>query len=431
MHVRRLFRLRVVWIGLIGLVAFPGAGLAEPVLPHLDDFPNLPLYHAVAIPSPDLEVLPRPVGGLEPEEPLGDFPEELAEDPWAEAFAEAFQPEPAAPDLPPYPVEINQAVERHLERYQSDGLRPIVGRWLDRSSRFLEMMQEVFRKKGIPEELAFMAMVESGFSPVAVSRAGAKGLWQFMERTGRRYGLRVDRWVDERLDPEKSTLAAAEHLKDLHSMFGDWFLAQAAYNAGALRVARAVARSRSNDFWTIARSPWLREETKQFVPQIQAAMLIAREPERYGFQVTPEEPLAYEVVPVDFSASLERLALLAGLPPAALRELNTALRRGVTPPGKSYPLRVPPGSAPAVGDAIEQLRQEKARTPARVVARGARGGRAPAGVYIVRPGDTLSHIATRHRLPLNELARLNDLDLGAPIFPGDRIRVTPATASSQ
>jgi len=428
MPARRDIRLVALSITLIGFLGTPGAGLGEAFL-----FPSEgplwpPVLSATAIPLPDVEIL-HPLEG--PSLPLDeDQVVDLTRDPWAEAFA--LSPGEAVA-LPQYPVEVNGSVERFLERFQTSPRREVVGRWLDRSSRYLDMIRQVFRKKGLPEDLAFTAMIESGFNPLAVSRAGAKGLWQFMERTGRRYGLRVDRWVDERLDPEKSTEAAAEYLKDLFGQFGHWFLAQAAYNAGEVKVARAVERARSNDFWTIARGRWLREETKQFVPQIQAAALIGREPERYGFQVSPEEPLAYEVVSVPFSVELKQLAALAGLPADALKYLNPELRRGVTPPGGPYALKVPTGTGSSVSEALDRLSAELAEASRRAAKRVAKPPASSPGprVHVVKPRDTLSDIAKRYGVSVSELIRLNGLDPEATIYPGDKIRVTASVLLSE
>lgn len=426
--------LRVValCITIIGLLGTPGAGVGESFLLPSEESLGPPVESAAVIPPLDVETL-RPLeatgaGTLLPQE---EGRADLTPDPWAEAFALSRSEEALAP--PPYPVEVNGVVERFLERFQTSPRREVVGRWLDRSSRYLDMIRQVFRKKGLPEELAFTAMIESGFNPVAVSRAGAKGLWQFMEQTGRRYGLKVDRWVDERLDPEKSTEAAADYLKDLFAQFGHWFLAQAAYNAGEVKVARAVGRARSNDFWTIARGRWLREETKQFVPQIQAAALIAREPERYGFQVTPEEPLAYEVVTVPFSVELKQLEGLAGLESRALSDLNPELRRGVTPPGGVYALKVPSGAASSVAEALDRLSAQRAEAARRSAKRVAvpLGSPPPAGVHVVKPRDTLSDIAKRYGVSVADLVRLNGLDPEGRIYPGDRIRVTASILSSE
>src|SRR6266853_2423539 len=227
-----------------------------------------------------------------------------------------------SPAAPVFPIRDNAEVRFFLERFQSGSRRAVVERWIERSGRYAGMIQGVLRAKGLPEDLMFTAMIESGFNPVAVSRAGAKGLWQFMAPTARRYGLRVDRWVDERLDPEKSTVAAASYLRDLHAMFGSWELAKAAYNAGEMKVIRAMKALKTRDFWDLTRGSVLREETKNFVPAIQAATLIGREPERYGFVAAFAEPLAYEQAPVPAVTTLKRVAALAGVATDELEELN-------------------------------------------------------------------------------------------------------------
>ena len=381
-----------------------------------------------AIPAPEGETADGPESAGQAWETLSLPLDEGVDGMTPDASAEASADSP----LPAFPVETNGAVRHFVERW-TGSRREVVGRWLDRSSRYLDMIRQVFRKKGLPEDLAFTAMVESGFNPLAVSRAGAKGLWQFMERTARRYGLRVDRWVDERLDPEKSTEAAAEYLKDLFAQFGHWSLAQAAYNAGELKVARAVERARSNDFWTIARGRWLREETKHFVPQIRAAALIAREPERYGFQVNPEAPMVYEVVSVPFPVELKRLAALADLAPETLRDLNPELRRGMTPPGGAYALKVPLDSAPAVTEALERLSEQRAQGAKRQGVRAVPTSPSPpaGGIHVVKPRDTLSEIAKRYGVSVSDLVRLNGLDPDARIYPGDQIRVTASILPSE
>lgn len=424
MLARHRFWLASLSFLLISLRGLAGAGETE----FLAAAPDSEVAAIAAIPALEGETAGPPEsagqGGESQALPSDDGLSGLTPDPWFEMVAD--------PPLPPFPVETNGAVQHFVERW-TGSRREMVGRWLDRSSRYLDMIRQVLRKKGLPEDLAFTAMVESGFNPVAVSRAGAKGLWQFMEKTARRYGLRVDRWVDERLDPEKSTEAAAEHLKDLFAQFGHWFLAQAAYNAGQLKVARAVERARSDDFWTIASGRWLREETKQFVPQIQAAVLIARDPERYGFQVNPEAPIVYEVVSVPFSVELKKLAGLADLAPETLRDLNPELRRGMTPPGGPYALKVPPGSAHAVAEALERLSEQRAQAAKRHGVRAIQTSPPPlaGGIHVVKPRDTLSEIAKRYGVTVSDLARLNGLDPETRIYPGDRIRVTASILPSE
>src|SRR5438128_6615435 len=271
-------------------------------------------------------------------------------DPWAEAFAESSRLR-ATVVSPPYPLVINGAVQAFIERF-TGSRREVVELWLNRSGRYLSMIRDVLRNQGLPEDLAFVAMIESGYNPLAVSRAGAKGMWQFMAQTARRYGLRVDQWIDERLDPEKSTVAAAAYLRDLYTMFGSWALAQAAYNAGEVKVSRAIRATGSSDFWTLAQSKHLRRETKDFVPQIHAATLIGQDPERYGFEFTEPEPLVVETVTVPASTDLRRLAARSGVSLETLRALNPVLVRPVTPPGAAWTLVIPVGSRPGVQAAL-------------------------------------------------------------------------------
>jgi membrane-bound lytic murein transglycosylase D len=318
-----------------------------------------------------------------------------------------------------YRVHVNEHVRFFLERFQTGYRRAVVESWLARSGRYLPMVLDVFRDKGLPDELVFTAMIESGFNPVAVSHAGAKGLWQFMAPTARLYGLRVDRWLDERLDPEKSTVAAANYLRDLYTVFGSWDLAQAAYNAGEVRVQQAIQGTGSRDFWRLHRSPLLLDETKNFVPAIHAATLIGRQPERYGFTVVPEEPLRYEQVTVPRGSRLVRLAALSGVALAELESLNPELRQKQAPPDSAYELKVPPGTSAAVRTALEL------DTAPRKIAPAPR-----AGVHVVQVGDTVWRIAHQYGVTAKQLARWNGLERPDRIFPGERLRVTaPAIAS--
>ena len=318
---------------------------------------------------------------------------------------------------PAYRVQLNEHVRFFLDRFQTGYRRAITETRLARSGRYLPMILDIFREKGLPEELVFTAMVESGFNPVAVSRAGAKGLWQFMAPTARLYGLRVDRWMDERLDPEKSTVAAANYLRDLYTVFGSWDLAQAAYNAGEVRVQQAIQGSGTRDFWVLhRRSPHLLPETKNFVPAIHAATLIGRQPEQYGFTVVPEEPVLYDVVTVPRGSRLPRLAGLSGVALADLEQLNPELWQKQTPPDASYELKIPPGTATAMQAAVEL------ETASRRVA--SRATPAPrAGVHVVQTGDTVWRIARQYGVSTAQLARWNGLERPDRIFPGERLRV--------
>jgi membrane-bound lytic murein transglycosylase D len=243
-----------------------------------------------------------------------------------------------------FPLILNDSVENHLEYFKTRG-REVFQRWLDRSARYIPVMKDIFREKNLPEDLVYVAMIESGFNPYAVSWAKAVGPWQFMPATGKLYGLKIDWWIDERKDPVKSTYAAAEHLKDLHNLFGSWPLALASYNAGARKVQRAVLRTRSDDFWDLKASRYIRRETKNYVPKFMAATIIAKNPESYGFSIAGYVPFNYDTVVIEESTDLRLLARCAGCTYEEIKELNPELRRWVTPPDyDKYVLRIPAGT---------------------------------------------------------------------------------------
>ncbi|MDW7709812.1 MAG: LysM peptidoglycan-binding domain-containing protein [Deferrisomatales bacterium] len=356
-----------------------------------------------------------------------------------------------------------------------------------RGEQYLPMIRAILAEEGLPEELAYLALVESSFHPHARSPADAVGLWQFIESTGRASGLRIDWWVDERLDPEAATRAAAAHLKELYGRFGDWDLALAAYNAGPGGVARARASAQADCYWELSAAGALRAETRRYVPKFYAAVQLARDREANGGQGAGGS-LPYETVAVDTPVDLHTAARLAGSTPAELRELNPALKRGCTPPGPpSYRLRVPHGTARRVRDGLAaippaerlafqryQVRSgdslwEIARrhgTPASAVAelngladprrlrpgqelvipvaRGraasevARGGeavgrgrRGSSGIHVVQAGETVWGIARLHGVATADVLRWNGLGPSAAIRPGDRVAVAPPPRAKQ
>jgi membrane-bound lytic murein transglycosylase D len=355
---------------------------------------------------------------------------QAAETPAATIQTASFTPAPVPvqsvvirPTVKPvaaYRVHVNEHVRFFLDRFQTGYRRAIVEGWLARSGRYLPMILDVFREKGLPEDLVFTVMIESGFNPVAVSQAGAKGLWQFMAPTARLYGLRVDGWLDERLDPEKSTVAAANYLRDLYAQFGSWDLAQAAYNTGDGKIQQVINHTGSRDFWALRKSPLLPDETKNFVPAIHAATLIGRQPERYGFSVVPEEPLQYEQVMVPKGSRLVRLAALSGLSMQDLESLNPELRQKQTPPDVPYGLKVPLGTSHAVLAAVDL----DAATPRKIAS-------APGtGVHVVQAGDSVWRIAKRYGISAKQLVTWNGLDRPDRIFPGERLRVSALSSAS-
>jgi membrane-bound lytic murein transglycosylase D len=303
-------RITLFYLALIAVLLFPFKSLtANPVLSQSQDS-NIPSQ--LKPPSEDLAQL--------------DESDDLAEE-----------------KLYHIPMILNDSVENHLEYFKTRG-REVFQRWLDRSARYIPVMKEIFKEKNLPEDLVYVAMIESGFNPYAVSWAKAVGPWQFMPATGKLYGLKIDWWIDERKDPIKSTQAAAEHLKDLHNLFGSWPLALASYNAGAGKVQRAVLRTRSEDFWDLKASRYIRKETKNYVPKFMAATIIAKNPEAYGFTLTDYQPFKFDEVMIEESTDLRLIARCAECTYEEIKELNPELRRWVTPPHfDKYILRIPQG----------------------------------------------------------------------------------------
>lgn len=289
------------------------------------------------------------------------------------------------------PVVLNDSVLRFLNYYQGRG-REIMERGLRRSGKYLNLFREIFQREGLPLDLIYMAHVESLFNPRAYSRARAKGIWQFMKWTGLRLGLKQDWWVDERSDVIKSTEAAARYLKELHETFGDWHLVLAAYNVGPGRIERIISRYGPLDFWSMANRRMLPRETVNHVPSILAALLIFRNPGRYGFEVEPEPEVRFESVRVGYQVDLNVIAEQIETPVSQLQELNPELLRGITPDDGSHHLKVPPGKGELLSLRLAQLPPEK-----RLVLKHHR----------VRKGETLSHIARRYAVPVRAIAQAN------------------------
>jgi membrane-bound lytic murein transglycosylase D len=259
-----------------------------------------------------------------------------------------------------------------------------------------------------------MAHVESAYKTTAYSRARARGVWQFIAATGRRYGLRIDYWADDRLDPEKSARAAAAYLKDLYAEFGDWYLALAGYNAGEGKIRRAIKRTGKKDFWAIANTRYIRRETKNYVPAIIAATMISKEPEKYGFDFEPDAPVAYETVQVEGAADLRVLAKCAGTDFETMRDLNPALRRYQTPPYATTAVHVPPGTASRTLAALAEVPEDQRVLYAR---------------HKVRRGDTLSGLSRKYGVTVSAIQQANKMGRRTMIREGHTI-VIPTVAAS-
>jgi membrane-bound lytic murein transglycosylase D len=307
-------------------------------------------------------------------------------------------------------------IDRFVGELQN-GRREFVQRALDRSGGYREVMGPILEEEGVPVELTYVPLIESGFNTSAVSRSRAVGPWQFIRGTGKRYGLRIDGYVDERRDPEKSTRAAARYLRDLYDMFGAWPLALAAYNTGENRVGGIIERRGEMSFWEMTGRGYLYQETCDYVPAVLAAARIGAAPTDYGFEAPVMEPLLYEVVEVDRSISLRQVAQMAQSRLGEIEELNPALIRGLTPPGPDvYELRVPEGAGQMFELAYARWR------------RGLDVGSAPVAEAApiadwVRKGDTPATIARRLRVSVPVLMQFNRWTNARRLSPGQPVRV--------
>ncbi|MGQ0715511.1 MAG: transglycosylase SLT domain-containing protein [Gemmatimonadaceae bacterium] len=382
--------------------------------------------------------------------------------------------------------ETHKRVEFYVERFRGSA-RATFSEWLSRGTRYEPMIRTKLQAAGLPGDLTYLALIESGYNPHAYSRAAAVGMWQMMTATARGVGLRVDWWVDERRDPVRSTDAAIRFLNHLHEQFGSLYLAAAAYNGGPGRVARGLTRyadqlegtSGDDLFFALAEQNYLRAETKDYVPKMIAAALVAKYPERYGFTVEPRPALSYDTVRVGPATPLPAIAAAAGASLDEIRELNPQVLRGVTPPKGSLTVRVPPGTSPLFDSALGALPDEdrkaftkittkKGATLVSVARQGKittkqlkwynpslkplKSGRLPVGrvvllptravvaaahdvpdpaierygtsrrTHVVRRGENLSVIAKRYKTSVKTLMRLNGMRKSV-IYPGQVIVV--------
>lgn len=336
---------------------------------------------------------------------------------------------PEALAAPAYDIEIESfadhaRVQYYVEYFTGRG-RERFNIWLGRMGRYEGMVRETFRSYGLPEDMVYLALIESGFSNTAVSRARAVGMWQFMSYSARPYGLRVDNWVDERRDPYRATDAAARHLVDLNQRFGSWYLAAAAYNGGAGRVSRGIRRlgtaetASDETFFALYDQRYIRRETRDYVPKLIAAAIIAKEPSRFGFDEIPYlQPLTFDEITVTAATGLDVIAGLADTASSVIVELNPAYYRGATPPGESATVRVPRGKGILVARRFAELAPED---------------RLNFLEHRVRSGETLGGIGQRYGVSVRLLRAANSnvhprrLRIGSVLT----IPVSPAARSGQ
>ncbi|MDA8164907.1 MAG: LysM peptidoglycan-binding domain-containing protein [Desulfobacteraceae bacterium] len=419
--------------------------------------------------APSTEELTVP----EPEEMSGEEMKELEA---LGSWDQGGEPAPLEGDYD-FPVVLNKQVAFYIDFFQNKHHK-IVARWLARSTRYLPMIQEELRKAGLPLDLAYLPMIESGYCLTACSPANAVGPWQFTGGTARTYKLRVDSYVDERLDPVKSTRAAVRYLARLHDDLGSWKLAVAGYNAGEGNIRAAMQQGATKDFWKL--SSYLHLETKRYVPKLMAAIIIAKNPEKYGFaNINYEKPLDFEIAEVPRWTPLQAVSVACNVSVETLHELNRELRQEVTPPSLArYPLRVPRGKAEVVAcnlprvrtviatrykthvvakketiakicrkyclTKVALLRANNLRRPRlfaglrlripfheksyQLLAAGRVSGYKPSPVggrdrllHTVRPGETLSSIANEHNLSVDLIVSWNHLSHRNHLHPGQKI----------
>lgn len=306
------------------------------------------------------------------------------------------------------PVDI-AAVEKSISLFTKT-IKNRFSLWLSRSGKYLDLMKDILRAKNLPEDIAFLSLIESGFNPAAYSVARAVGLWQFITATAKRYGLKIDWWRDERRDPVKSTVAAADYLKDLYDMFGSWNLAMAAYNAGEGKILKALNRTKKDDFWELLSTKYIKKETKEYVPRFIAARMIAANPVEYGFdKIDYHPPFEYDEVVINHPLDLDLAAEFAETSVDVIRELNPELRRWSTPPGESsYSLRIPVGKKETFLKNLSETPQEKWFSIEK---------------YRVKKGDTIKKIAQKTGIPVTVILELNN---GLRILRvGDTISLPP------
>jgi membrane-bound lytic murein transglycosylase D len=304
-----------------------------------------------------------------------------------------------------------KAVDRNITLF-TEKIKERFSVWLSRSGKYMEMMKEILKGENIPEEIVFIPLIESGFSPHACSPARAVGYWQFIASTARKYGLKINWWMDERKDPVKSTVAAANYFKDLYGMFGSWNLAMAAYNAGEGKILRAINKTNSDDYWSLLNTKYIRRETKDYVPRFIAASLIANSPEEFGFEeLEYHPPLNYDEVTVFSPVDLQVIADCAETRIEVIKELNPELRRWCTPPDISeYTLRIPEGKENVFLKNLSLIPEKERFT---------------IDTYTVRKGDTFKKISKRTGIPVQVILDLNSLEKIIPLKDGMEIYLPP------
>lgn len=314
------------------------------------------------------------------------------------------------------PLVVNDVVASYLNFFQTPRGRAIVENGLRRSGRYEEMISRVLREEGVPQDLIYLAQAESAFQPLALSRAGARGIWQFMQWRGHEYGLKRTWWVDERMDPEKATRAAAQHLRDLYGLYGDWYLAMAAYNCGPGNVQKGIERTGYADFWELYKRNVLPQQTKNYVPIILALTLIAKDAPKYGIDGDRDKPAETDDVKLGRAIDLRLVAETIDVDVTTLRTINPSLLRMATPDEPDFVLHLPKGTS-------ERFYAEIADIPADKWVSWRR--------HRVDSGETLSSIAKKYHVTPAAIADANGLERNAKLDPGDKLIIPAARPAEE
>jgi len=314
------------------------------------------------------------------------------------------------------PLTVNDVVVSYLNFFQTPRGKAIVENGLRRKGKYQEMISRILKEEGVPQDLIYLAQAESAFQPLALSRAGARGIWQFVQWRGNEYGLKRSWWVDERLDPEKATRAAAQHLRDLYGLYGDWYLAMAAYNCGPGNVQKGIERTGYADFWELYKRNVLPKETKNYVPIILALTLIAKDAAHYGISADPEEPLPTDTVKPGRAIDLRLVAETIDVDVDTLRTLNPSLLRMITPDDAEFVLHLPAGTSEKFSAEIADIPPDKWVSWRR---------------HRVEAGETLTSIAKVYRVTPTAIAEANELERGSELQAGGKLIIPAAQPLSE
>ncbi|HNT69464.1 MAG TPA: LysM peptidoglycan-binding domain-containing protein [Syntrophorhabdaceae bacterium] len=318
------------------------------------------------------------------------------------------------------PIVFNDAVKYNIQWFTGEK-RKVFGNWLKRAKQYVPVIKEILRKNGMPEDLVYLAMIESGFNPKAYSTAKASGPWQFIYGTGERYGLKVNYWVDERRDPEKSTVAAAKYLRDLFNQFGCWYLAAAGYNAGEKRIEKAIEKHNTNDFWELVKYNTLPRETREYIPRLIAAAIIAKDPEKFGFgSITYDQPVQFAEIKVPGGTPLSAVAKAASLDLDSVRSYNPEIIRGITPPNlELYAIKLPaPVDKEEFADNLKTAMNGQRKIRSLIT-------------YKVRKKDTIAKIAKRYKVKSEDICLVNGFENMPDVRPGMKIQIPKYTGPTR